>query len=296
MTRLDDVVTDIADLLCPPRARPRRGRARDAPTGTAALSPRRRPRGALCRIDRSHGARPRSHAPHLRHRSAAAACRPFASSSSQRSSGPWPNSTLRSRSPAAAGDRAAREPNTWRSSAASTASSFTPAAFTRSAAGRFWHPIGNRRNEMPPGALCGESRNTATPRICRDFLRGPRRASNPRPSAYPSVPRSTSQETRKSSICRYFQAAEGTRTLDLLHGKQSTLTSPIRFLPANERFQACGASEGVAVFRPVLPGLCQPIVNRQSYTRLPRFRLPWALKERSSGRRSGAEALASSES
>ena len=39
MTRLDDVVTDIADLLCPPPARPRRGRARDAPTGTTALSP-----------------------------------------------------------------------------------------------------------------------------------------------------------------------------------------------------------------------------------------------------------------
>jgi len=40
-------------------------------------------------------------------------------------------------------------------------------------------------------------------------------------------------ETKEEPICRHFQAAEGTRTLDLLHGKQSTMTKFGHVLPAN---------------------------------------------------------------
>jgi hypothetical protein len=120
-------------------------------------------------------------------------------------------------------------------------------------------------HEMPLGRLWVRANHECDDMaICRDFLRGPRRRSNPGPSAYPSVPRSTSQKIRKSSICRNFQAADGTRTHDLLHGKQTLHRSlcanfslqmrPFRCRPESARF---------AGFRHVSTGFCQPIVNQK---------------------------------
>jgi hypothetical protein len=50
-------------------------------------------------------------------------------------------------------------------------------------------------------------------------------------TAGPSRPR-LYRGSRKSAICRYFQAAEGTRTLDLLHGKQTLIVRSYHFIPA----------------------------------------------------------------
>jgi hypothetical protein len=99
--------------------------------------------------------------------------------------------------------------------------SFTSAAFTRLCRRAVLATSRQPAHEMPLGRLCGQTTSATTSPICRDFLRGPRRRSNPGPSAYPSVPRSTSQKIRKSSMCRNFEAADGTQTHDLLHGKKS---------------------------------------------------------------------------
>jgi hypothetical protein len=100
-------------------------------------------------------------------------------------------------------------------------------------AGRgFWHPIGNRRKEMALCPVVEQAGRRGTSLISRHFLRSALRDSNLGPSAYPSVRTSTSQEIRKPSICRYFQAAEGTRTVDLLHGKQNLSVRSHRFIPA----------------------------------------------------------------
>ena len=61
----------------------------------------------------------------------------------------------------------------------------------------------------------------------------------------------------------FLEAAEGTRTLDLLHGKQSSIARSTHVLPANEKVPDFGNRWGCVAFRRVLPGLCQPIVNRQ---------------------------------
>ena len=180
MTRLDDVVPDIADLLAPskPSAEPQtRWTCARKP-----LSPRRRARSALPRMDRSHGARPRSHAPRLGHRRAAAAWPVVASSSSQRPSGAWPNSTLRSRSPPLPG--IARRGNQTRGGRRGVdrlelhlrrlhaLCGRTVLAPNRQPAQR--HASGRALRRTP------EHGNIA---YCSDFLRGPRRPSNPGPSA-----------------------------------------------------------------------------------------------------------------
>jgi hypothetical protein len=72
--------------------------------------------------------------------------------------------------------------------------SFTSAAFTRLCGRAVLATNRQPAHEMPLGRLCGQTTSATTSPICRDFLRGPRRRSNPGPSAYPSVPRSTSQK------------------------------------------------------------------------------------------------------
>jgi hypothetical protein len=68
--------------------------------------------------------------------------------------------------------------------------------------------------------------------------------------------------------CRTFlEAAEGTRTLDLLHGKQTSSARLMRLLPANETIPGLRGPWRIVVFRRVLPGLCQPIVNGRIETR-----------------------------
>ena len=57
----------------------------------------------------------------------------------------------------------------------------------------------------------------------------------------PSAPsgRSAAEGLRIAPICReYSEAAEGTRTLDLLHGKRSALQSRMQFLPGNRTIPA----------------------------------------------------------
>jgi hypothetical protein len=69
--RMARLVTDIADLLGPPLQAFDAAAKEMALAAAPALSPRCGARGALPRVDRSHGARPGSHAPRLRHRRAA---------------------------------------------------------------------------------------------------------------------------------------------------------------------------------------------------------------------------------
>jgi hypothetical protein len=59
------------------------------------------------------------------------------------------------------------------------------------------------------------------------------------------------------------EAAEGTRALDLLHGKQTGVAGSCALYLHIRQFQAYGASKSVVLCRRVLPGLCQPIVNGQ---------------------------------
>ena len=67
---------------------------------------------------------------------------------------------------------------------------------------------------------------------------------------------------------RSFEAAEGTRTLDLLHGKQTSMATFMHVLPANVTVPGFRHLWGVVRFRRVLRGLCQPIVNRRLDARL----------------------------
>jgi hypothetical protein len=72
---------------------------------------------------------------------------------------------------------------------------------------------------MPIGAQGRPARLRPKSAICRELprLSGPN--SNRTPSACPS----DGTDHRKVSICRAFQAADGTRTHDLLHGKKSLI-------------------------------------------------------------------------
>ena len=80
----------------------------------------------------------------------------------------------------------------------------------------------------------------------------------------PSPVRGASWKARKRGRCRmFFEAAEGTRTLDLLHGKQFEADWSVRFLPANEAVPRLGSRSHFVGFRRVCPGLCQPIVNQK---------------------------------
>jgi hypothetical protein len=74
-----------------------------------------------------------------------------------------------------------------------------------------------------------------------------------------------SQETRKASICRRFQAAEGTRTLDLLHGKQTYIETVGRpFTCKSSKNEGSGPDGFCLRSRPVSPGFCPPIVHRDA--------------------------------
>jgi hypothetical protein len=66
----------------------------------------------------------------------------------------------------------------------------------------FGQPIVNRRNKMTLGPVGGA---------------GAKRRSR----SFPGVSSEVTDATQKIVDCRYFEAAEGTRTLDLLHGKQT---------------------------------------------------------------------------
>ena len=80
----------------------------------------------------------------------------------------------------------------------------------------------------------------------------------------PSPVRGASWKARKRRRCRtFFEAAEGTRTLDLLHGKQTSMARFMRLLPANDEVSGFGSAMGLVAFRRVLRELCQPIVNRR---------------------------------
>jgi hypothetical protein len=72
---------------------------------------------------------------------------------------------------------------------------------------------------MPIGAQGRPARLRPKSAICRELprLSGPN--SNRTPSACPS----DGTDNRKVSICRAFQAADGTRTHDLLHGKKKLI-------------------------------------------------------------------------
>jgi hypothetical protein len=78
---------------------------------------------------------------------------------------------------------------------------------------------------MPIGAQGRPARLRPKSAICRELprLSGPN--SNRTPSACPS----DGTDNRKVSICRAFQAADGTRTHDLLHGKQTLSRGLVTF-------------------------------------------------------------------
>jgi NAD-dependent dihydropyrimidine dehydrogenase PreA subunit len=60
----------------------------------------------------------------------------------------------------------------------------------------------------------------------------------------------------------FFEAAEGTRTLDLLHGKQTKTAWLSRFVPAMGQIPCLGNAAACTAFRRVSPGFCAPIVHR----------------------------------
>ena len=68
-------------------------------------------------------------------------------------------------------------------------------------------------------------------------------------------------EKQKIVDLQALQAADGTRTHDLLHGKQTQFGRTRRFLPAIATFRRGRPATRCVRFRRVSTGFCQPIVN-----------------------------------
>src|SRR4051794_24769618 len=60
-------------------------------------------------------------------------------------------------------------------------------------------------------------------------------------------------------ICRAFEAAEGTRTIDLLHGKQTLIVRPDRFIPAYRPHRRLRRARVCLRFRRFSPEFWHPI-------------------------------------